>query len=71
MLSWVMLRYEKMAGMMGWVAMSWTVVSCQVVAEMGVEGRVGITCFELLGKGRNGRGRSGCELSWAAKRWQR
>ena len=51
--------------------MSWTAVSRQVLAEMGVEGGVGVICFELSGKSIEGRGRSGCELVWAAKGWQR
>jgi hypothetical protein len=39
---------------------------------MGVEGGVVTTCRELPSSNINGReGRSGCELSWAAKRWQK
>ena len=46
--------------------------SCHGVPEIRVEEGAVASYPELPDGGRNRRkGRNGCELSWAAKRWQR
>ena len=60
-----------MAEIRGREAISWTVECCQEEGVLGVEGGVVTIKLELLNRVRDGRGGIRCELSWAAKRWQR
>ena len=59
MFSWVMLINEEMDRMVGCGAMPQAIGGCRVVANMGVEGRIGVTCSVLPDSGRDGR--EGCD----------